>query len=230
MIDSIYQLVKTILNKELRGNITPAEFNLVADKAQRKIFREYFGDINLQKLKAKRGMTSKNFANLPMLTRQKIHQFSKNEALTYDVATSSFLLPKDLYFIKDRGITYNNKVIGEGKVARSAFKNSSKTSSSITFPQYEMFADSIIVSPDEIVDGVLCKYLREPLRPKWTYQVVLGTEMYDNTQGDHQDFELHVDEHDNLVIEIMSSFGVNLRDLDVSRYAEALKRITESKK
>ena len=45
-IDTVYQKVLAIANKEQRGYVTPQEFNLFADQAQMDIFEQYFYDIN----------------------------------------------------------------------------------------------------------------------------------------------------------------------------------------
>ena len=45
-IDTVYQKVLAITNKEQRGYITPHEFNLFADQAQMEIFEQYFYDLN----------------------------------------------------------------------------------------------------------------------------------------------------------------------------------------
>ena len=45
-IDTVYQRVLGILNKEQRGYVTPQEFNLFANQAQMDIFEQYFYDIN----------------------------------------------------------------------------------------------------------------------------------------------------------------------------------------
>ena len=45
-VDTVYQRVLTIANKEQRGYITPQEFNLLANQAQLEIFEQYFYDIN----------------------------------------------------------------------------------------------------------------------------------------------------------------------------------------
>ena len=45
-IDTVYQRVLNIANKEQRGYITPQEFNLFADHAQMDIFEQYFYDLN----------------------------------------------------------------------------------------------------------------------------------------------------------------------------------------
>ena len=46
-IDTVYQRVLSIANKEQRGYITPLEFNLLANQAQLDIFEQYFYDKNL---------------------------------------------------------------------------------------------------------------------------------------------------------------------------------------
>jgi len=45
-VDTVYQRVLAIANKEQRGYITPQEFNLLANQAQMEIFEQYFYDIN----------------------------------------------------------------------------------------------------------------------------------------------------------------------------------------
>ena len=41
-VDTVYQKVLTLSNKEQRGYITPQEFNLLVDKAQKDIINNYF--------------------------------------------------------------------------------------------------------------------------------------------------------------------------------------------
>jgi len=45
-INTVYQTVLAIANKEQRGYITPQEFNLFANQAQMETFEQYFYDIN----------------------------------------------------------------------------------------------------------------------------------------------------------------------------------------
>ena len=41
-VDTVYQRVLAILNKEQRGYVTPQEFNLFANQAQMDLFEQYF--------------------------------------------------------------------------------------------------------------------------------------------------------------------------------------------
>ena len=45
-IDTVYQTVQALVNKEQRGYLTPQEFNLFANQAQLDIFEQYFYDLN----------------------------------------------------------------------------------------------------------------------------------------------------------------------------------------
>ena len=45
-IDTVYQTVQALVNKEQRGYLTPQEFNLFANQAQQDIFEQYFYDLN----------------------------------------------------------------------------------------------------------------------------------------------------------------------------------------
>ena len=45
-VNTVYQTVLFLLNKEQRGYMTPAEFNSVARQVQLEIFEKYFDDLN----------------------------------------------------------------------------------------------------------------------------------------------------------------------------------------
>jgi len=47
-VNTVYQTVLLILNKEQRGYMTPQEFNSVATQVQLEVFENYFEDLNQQ--------------------------------------------------------------------------------------------------------------------------------------------------------------------------------------
>ena len=47
-VNTVYQTVLLILNKEQRGYMTPDEFNSVGTQVQLEIFEKYFEDLNQQ--------------------------------------------------------------------------------------------------------------------------------------------------------------------------------------
>ena len=76
-IDTVYQSVLALANKEQRGYITPLEFNLLASKAQREIFEQYFYDIN--KFNRMPG-NSTEFSDMLHILEEKIAPFKINDA------------------------------------------------------------------------------------------------------------------------------------------------------
>ena len=52
-VDTVYQTVQALANKEQRGYLTPQEFNLFANQAQQDIFEQYFYDLNAFRLRGK---------------------------------------------------------------------------------------------------------------------------------------------------------------------------------
>jgi hypothetical protein len=63
-IDTVYQRVLAILNKENRGYVTPQEFNLFANQAQLEIFEQYFFDLNQYDRLPKNDTEYSNFAKI----------------------------------------------------------------------------------------------------------------------------------------------------------------------
>lgn len=227
MINTVYELLKTILNKELRGNVTPAEYNLIAKQVQEEIFRGYFEDEARDKYKEKTGRTGNGFSNLSFNQRQRIEQFNASATLTY--ASPNFTLPADLYLIKDFGIDYNGTVVEEIEGQYVGFLGKTIAAPSTVFPTYEQKSGLITINPATIVSGVTCRYLRLPADPKWTYTVASGTELYNPAAGDFQDFELHPSEFSNIVIRMLSYFGINIRETEITKYAEAMKQKEEAR-
>ena len=47
-VDTVYQTVLAIANKEQRGYLTPEEFNSLAEQVQLEIFEKYFEDLTVK--------------------------------------------------------------------------------------------------------------------------------------------------------------------------------------
>ena len=102
-IDTVYQRVLVLANKEQRGYITPQEFNLLANQAQMEIFEQYFQDI--KQFNAIPGNTQEFSDSLSVLY-EKIGEFERQEdnnwmaanmPLAATVVASTSMVPNDLY-------------------------------------------------------------------------------------------------------------------------------------
>ena len=89
-VDSVYQKVLALANKEQRGYITPLEFNLFATKAQRDIFDSYFHDLKTAYHKRK---NDSSYSDEVDMIEEKLHRFVNHQTIsaveTEDKASSS---------------------------------------------------------------------------------------------------------------------------------------------
>ena len=104
-IDTVYQRVLALANKEQRGYITPQEFNLHANQAQLDIFENYFYELAAATKLSERADKADNKpgANNPLepdfgdtvnLIREKISIYQGADvALTYNATNKNFTLP-----------------------------------------------------------------------------------------------------------------------------------------
>lgn len=227
MIDTIYKTLLTIINKETQGYLTPTEFNLIANTVQQEIFREYFEDLNRDKNKQNRGLTNDGYANLAFNERQRIEKFA---AITTVIGTGGvFSLPEDLYFIEENGILANGAVVDEVERSQVGYLMQTEACPTEQFPVYEKYSDSINITPDTLTEITL-RYLRCPKVPNWTYFELPNNEpVFNPANPSFQDFELHKSEFANIVVRMLTYFGINLREADVVQIAETLKDKTNIK-
>lgn len=93
-VDTVYQRVLSILNKEQRGYVTPQEFNLFANQAQMDLFEQYFYDINQF---GRMHGNDTEFSDMLNLLNEKINLFEVTSAMTY--AGDYWSTPSNLYRI-----------------------------------------------------------------------------------------------------------------------------------
>jgi hypothetical protein len=97
------------------------------------------------------------------------------------------------------------------------------TAPNTTFPAYTQAGDSITVFPTTINAGsdVQAQYIRYPKDPKWTYVTLYnGEPLFDQTASDYQDFELPIDDTNDLVAKILQYAGISIREKDVFEFGK----------
>ena len=81
-VDTVYQRVLSILNKEQRGYVTPQEFNLFANQAQMDLFEQYFYDINQF---GRMHGNDTEFSDMLNILNEKINIFEVTAAMTMQI-------------------------------------------------------------------------------------------------------------------------------------------------
>jgi len=229
-IDTVYQRVQAILNKENRGYISPQEFNLFANQAQLEIFEQYFFDLNQYERLPKKDT---EYSNLVKTINERISKFKTSATLTY--TTSYFVLPTNLH--KLGTVIYNSTTPVEEIDQKNLLEYtlSPLTSPSTTNPVYTQNIQttssvwSVVVYPSTITSLITATYIRKPNEVSWSSQTVVGNALYDATNSTN--FELHDSEETSLVIKILLYAGLSIKSADIAQLADAkeTKKITQEK-
>jgi len=202
-IDTVYQKVLAIANKEQRGYITPQEFNLFADQAQMDIFEQYFYDINqFSRIPG----NDTEYADMLTLLEEKIAIFKNIKLLFYQ--TPYYQKPQELYRV-------GSLETGYGEIEQVthkeylAIKLSPLAKPTLKRAVYVDMPQGFRIYPT-FTNNVQCHYIRKPKKANWGYNVINDNALYDATQS--LDFQLHPSEENNLIIKILALAGIAIKD------------------
>ena len=211
-IDTVYQKVLAITNKEQRGYITPQEFNLFADQVQMDIFEQYFYDINqFNRIPG----NNTEYADMLTILEEKISIFKNIKLLNYQ--SPYYQKPREIYRVGSLETGYGEieqvthreyLTMSLSPLARPTLKRAVFVDTPLGFRVYPTFTNN-----------VHCHYIRKPKNATWGYSVIGENALYDATKS--QDFQLHPSEENNLIIKILALAGVSLSDPGLYQIASA---------
>ncbi len=215
-IDTVYQRVLAIANKEQRGYITPQEFNLFANQAQMNIFDEYFYDLN--QFSRIHGNDT-GHADMLHVLEEKIAEFETHGG----TVTSGVTLPTDLYRISSIYYTDgSSNIYPAQKITKKEMHEYRLsplplvTAARPVFVQkstgVDVYSAISKTSATAITSNVAVNYIRKPATAKWGYNVVLGNALHNSSASYTTDFELHASEETNLVNRILQLAGIMMKD------------------
>ena len=227
-VDTVYQTVLALANKEQRGYITPQEFNLFANQAQIEIFEQYFFDL----YQFKRMPQNHNESTNPVdFIDEKLDLFRVRAFLSSDVGLdtgdnndSTFDLPENHY----RTISVNrrnNSGAGATVCQRVEWNNYHYLSgapllaphdSRPVYVVYQGSGNRILTNPSS-PNGVEVFYIRKLNNVNWGYMLQDNNALWNpNTSAD---FELHPSEQNKLVLKILKLAGISIKDAEISQLA-----------
>ena len=221
-IDTVYQKVLAIANKEQRGYITPQEFNLFADQVQMDIFEQYFYDIN--QFNRVPGNDTE-YADMLTLLEEKIAIFKNIKLLFYK--SPYYQKPRELYRL-------GTLETGYGEIEQVTHKEYlAMKLSPLAKPTLKraVFVDTpqgYRVYPT-FTNNVQCHYIRKPKTAKWGYNVIGGNALWDPSKSEN--FQLHPSEENNLIVKILALAGIAIKDVNLYQIAsqEDVKNIQQEK-
>ena len=229
-IDTVYQRVLTLANKEQRGYVTPQEFNLFANQAQMEIFEQYFYDI--KQFNRIPGNTQE-FSDPLSILYEKIGIFEIEQDDTWmttnmPVITSPYItIPNEIYKIGTVRVNNNEVELLNSKDYDLAI------SLPLTAPILERpighisnrglrisIGDGIANPVPGGANPLSISYIARPTKVEWAYVVVNEKALYNGNVS--VDFELHQSEETELVYKILKFAGINLKAPEMAQLASAL--------
>jgi len=223
-VQSVYDAVKNLANKDQKGFVSPLVFSDFARIAQLNIFNEIFEDLyNGKKL---RRMNADGSAHLSMVTRSKsdLSVLRKKEELAKNNITGVFEKPLDFSFAVSCSLTgARGRAKTNIHLLYDEHKVNQLLSSNLSAPTREypvaLISEDIEVFPTAI-SRVVLTYLRTPKVPSYQVNSVdlnnNTVELFNETAS--QNFELPKHYEQELIAEIAKMIGVNLRDSDVYKH------------
>jgi hypothetical protein len=215
-IDTIYQRVLALANKEQRGYITPQEFNLFANQAQMDIFEQYFYDLN-QLLRIRNN--SDEYANIRDNLQEKITIFERTNTGSGSINAS------DVYRLGTIRVDINGVFVEAEEVHQKELRHMLQgplTKPTSKRPVYHRRNATIVIYPENV--DFTYDYVKSPHKVNWGYVVVNDKAMYDPSTT--LNFELHRSEEGELTNRILGLAGITLKQPDLSQaaaQAEAVK-------
>ena len=238
-INTVYQTVLYILNKEQRGYITPAEFNSLATQVQDEIFQSYFPDGNqVNRQNQNNTQNDTEFFNIFKNIDYKLYPFENELTFTYSANSSYWQYLntnndpnfKTIYLIGDiisnynsdpvTGVPFSASTTAQSSIAQLASKSDYNkiTRSKLTAPtrQYPLcfktnFANALALKVFPLPDSLLINCLAKPSSPIWGFEPgALGQYLY--SPSGSVNFELDVSEQNNIVINILKYCGIIIND------------------
>ena len=228
MINTIYQTVQALANKDQRGYISPQEFNLFAEHAQMDIFDQYFYDVNQFKRLGRTDVTHQDsVSNLEYKIDKFMSQSYLNPLASLNQSyggesgyrMGQAVLPETIYRIVDvqsvSGYDVERMSVEKFRMAMRSYLTRPKSSR----PAYCFKGGRIDIYPST---ACTLNYIRKPFRPKWTFTKVEGAPLYNPDANDHQDFEIHASDESELVYRILALAGIAMKQPNLLQSAVQL--------
>ena len=215
-IDSVYQTVQGLANKEQRGFITPQDFNLFANQAQLDIFEQYFYDLNAQIAERPE---NREIGDAVTLIRNKLKPWTQTTSTTGNLppGARSGRVYTGSGIGTDKGITpIPMDPIEYHDIIRSKWHKDG-FSEPVT---WNVENEKIVLADGSGVIGGTVEYVEgRPNLVYWGYVVVNEKAMYDPSTSQH--FQLHKSEQPDIVVKILELAGVAIEDGQLIQYANA---------
>ena len=216
-VDTVYQTVQALANKEQRGYLTPQDFNLFANQAQMDIFEQYIYDLGAHTIE---GEDSHVLGDPIAILHNKLEPW-----LTTSIVAGGTTLPPD---------SRNGRIFavykGMRRLLRLTVQDEIRNLRGSRW--HKAGTDEVLYFEDghnkiqvwsgigQLTSGITCeRVIGRPGLVYWGYIIVNEKPMYNPSASAH--FELHSNEQADLVVKILKLAGISIEDPQLYQLAGA---------
>jgi hypothetical protein len=217
-IDQVYKFVDFIIKKSNAGGyLSPEEFNLIINRAQIQYFNKLYGNQN--DYRYDRPVPKIAYAITEKISNSLSPFLSDSTSLTIDSA-GKVDIPSDLFQTVSLthtidGVEYEITRVEQDRIANNL--SSYYDAPTADYPIYAQLRTKFQFYPKNLGTANLF-YLKKPTDMVWAYTTVAGRPVY-NSGSSVQPLWKDMDMNEIIYI-ALSYIGVNLKDGDVSQFAQ----------
>jgi len=217
-VDTVYQTVQALANKEQRGYITPQEFNLFANQVQSDIFEQYFYDLNAFR---KQGPSEREIGDSIEFLMRKLNNTSGvsivRQNCSFNITSKSWQLPVNaqkgrLFAVTVSGFSKELRPMAMGEIENLL---GSKWHAE-GFDEYVYFEDGfntiqVWYGGGPVQTGVSVEVVKGlPGIVSWGYNIVNEKALYNPSSSNN--FSLDASERADVVVSILKLAGISTED------------------
>ena len=216
MLNRVHRTVKFLANTEGRGNVKPENIDLAIHNKVLEKYEELLFDVNRLVNRQNRGLVNGALENTVDKVREKIQHYLEEQEV--NAVNGIIGIPSEVRYFDT--LLYKETYIELCKNNKQFLLSQSEANDEN--PIGLKTSNTIKVIP-KTLENVTISYLRNPIVAKWTYTVLSGVEMYDPSKSDFKEIDVHPSEEDDLIIRVLQSFGINLKEKDLQMITEKIK-------
>jgi len=207
-IDTVYQRVLALANKEQRGYITPLEFNLMANQAQQLIFEQYFYDLNQFE---RTGDEDASLSGMQELIKNKLALFTTVQTVTGETTFPPNYRTGKIFALVG-AVNYDAKLMDINDIRNSLdsrFHRSGMEKNPLYMESNMSGSDIEVYNHNGLMtNGITVEIISLPVNVEWGYDVIAEKALYNASNTTN--FQLHDSEETELVYKILELSGVIL--------------------
>ena len=223
-IDTVYQRVLVLANKEQRGYITPQEFNLYANQVQMEILNQYFYDINQWGRQHGNNHETSDMLDIiyEKLACLTVRQLNLPVTWNSTFKTGLITIPSGVYKLGSVFASRSQVEVEEVNYNEYQYMQSAPlTKPTMGRPVYVNRIDGLNIYPRGI-NRVDIQYIKTLEKAEWGYFVVNNKALHDVSLLKTTHFELHASEETELVYKILKLAGVSMKRDDILNAGQGL--------